>query len=61
MIHGELNLNAEAASSLEKLLPRLKAAFKDEIAADPQTWQVFTERLNTHFPALFRLITAFTP
>jgi glycosidase len=55
MIHGELNLNAEAASSLEKLLPRLKAAFKDEIAADPQTWQVFTERLNTHFPALFRL------
>ncbi|NMD26932.1 MAG: amylosucrase, partial [Chloroflexi bacterium] len=55
MIHGELDLNAEASSSLEKLLPRLRTAFSEQIAADAQAWQVLTERLDAHFPALFRL------
>ena len=55
MIHDELNLSVEAANSLEKLLPRLKAAFADQIAADPQGWLVFTQRLSLHFPRLFGL------
>jgi len=55
MIHGELDLNAEASSSLEKLLPRLRTAFSEQIAADAQAWKVLTERLDAHFPALFRL------
>ena len=55
MIHGELNLNTEAANSLEKLLPRLQDAFAEQIAADPQAWLAFTQRLDAHFPALFRL------
>ena len=55
MIHGEINLSVEAANSLEKLLPRLKAAFADQIAADPQAWLVFTQRLSLHFPRLFGL------
>jgi len=55
MIHGEINLSVEAAKSLEKLLPRLKAAFADQIAADPQAWLVFTQRLSLHFPRLFGL------
>ena len=55
MIHGEFNLNTEAANSLEKLLPRLQSALAEQIAADPQAWQTFTQRLEAHFPALFRL------
>jgi len=55
MIHGELNLNTEAANSLEKLLPRLQSALTEQIAADPQAWLAFTQRLEAHFPALFRL------
>ena len=55
MIHGELNLNTEAANSLEKLLPRLQSALAEQIAADPQAWQTFTQRLEAHFPVLFRL------
>ncbi|MEL7644661.1 MAG: alpha-amylase family glycosyl hydrolase, partial [Anaerolineaceae bacterium] len=55
MIHGELNLNTEAVNSLDKLLPRLQSSFVEEIAADPQAWLAFNQRLGAHFPALFRL------
>jgi glycosidase len=55
MIHGKLNLHTEAAASLEKLLPRLESAFAEQIAADPQAWLAFKQRLEEHFPALFRL------
>ena len=45
MIHGEIDINQEAAWSLERLLPRLEEKLAIEIEADPQMWQVFQARL----------------
>jgi amylosucrase len=42
-------------SSLARLLPRLEAQFKPEIAAQNQDWQAFCRRLERHFPRLFGL------
>jgi glycosidase len=55
MIHGEIDINQEAAWSLERLLPRLEEKLATEIEADPQMWQVFQMRLQEHFPRLFKL------
>jgi len=49
MIHGEIDINQEAAWSLERLLPRLEEKLALEIEADPQMWQVFQARLKEHF------------
>lgn len=46
---------SEASRSLRRLLPCLETTFAPQIAADPQRWQQFTRRLQTHFPALFAL------
>jgi amylosucrase len=48
-------LPRETDLTLTRLLPRLKMTLAAEITADPQGWQVFTQRLETHFPALFKL------
>ena len=45
----------ETQRTLTRLMPRLEANFKAEIAADPKNWRVFTQRLQAHFPNLFRL------
>jgi hypothetical protein len=38
MIHGEIDINQEAAWSLERLLPRLEEKLATEIDTDPQMW-----------------------
>ncbi|PWH11946.1 MAG: amylosucrase [Anaerolineae bacterium] len=45
----------EPSRSLHRLMPCLEATLAAQIAADPQRWQQFTQRLQTHFPALFAL------
>jgi amylosucrase len=50
-----LSIPLEANRSLARLLPRLEMLLAAEIAADSLGWQVFTQRLDTHFPALFNL------
>ncbi len=45
----------ETSRTLKRILPRLEASFDTQIAADPQGWQAFTQRLDKHFPALFKL------
>jgi glycosidase len=52
-------INAEAQRSLRRLLPRLVAQFARQ--ADADTWEVFTRRLETHFPRLFQLLLAVYP
>lgn len=39
--------------TLDRIQPRLEAAFKTEIAADPNGWQTFKGRLQKQFPDLF--------
>ncbi len=51
---GAAWLDRQARVSLERLLPRLKGQFG--AAAERGTWQAFVERLNAHFPHLFRLL-----
>lgn len=43
----------ETARTIRRLLPRIEAALAAEIASDPSSWQIFTRRLETHFPTLF--------
>ncbi len=47
-------LDRQAQASLERLLPRLEGQFG--AAAERDAWQTFVERLNAHFPRLFRLL-----
>ena len=51
-------LPREASRTLSRLVPRLTDTYPTVIAADPQGWQTFLQRLNTHFPALFELYLA---
>jgi len=41
--------------SLTRLRLRLQQQFQSSAAADPISWQLFQERLDRHFPALFHL------
>jgi len=45
----------EISRSLTRILSRLEINLATQIAADPQGWQTFTERLDKHFPVLFQL------
>jgi amylosucrase len=45
----------ESSRTLSRLVPRLTDTYPAEIAADPQGWQTFLQRLNAHFPVLFEL------
>ena len=43
-----------SATSLARLLPRLEERFADRV--ERVEWQGYLERINTHFPRLFRLL-----
>src|SRR5690242_9538328 len=45
----------DARRALKRLLPRIERELSGSISADPAGWQVFSQRLATHFPALFKL------
>jgi amylosucrase len=47
-------LEIESSRSLRRLMPRLEARFGDKVAG--ADWSIFVERLNAHFPDLFRLL-----
>ncbi len=49
-------LDEESGISLRRLLPRLETRFKGQ--ADPAEWTAYVERLERHFPRLFRLLYA---
>jgi amylosucrase len=51
----EIDLNRKIAVSLQRLKPRLQARLAVDITADPQGWDAFEQRLEAHFPRLFRL------
>ena len=51
----EIDLNRKIAISLQRLKPRLRSCLAENAAADPQAWQQFDQRLDVHFPRLFRL------
>ena len=48
-------LEKESQKTLNRLLPRLEENLKEKIGKDPKGWQVFSTRLQKHFPALFHL------
>jgi len=41
--------------TFERLLPRVKSCFKENITEKPETWDIFFHRLSEFFPRLFRL------
>lgn len=47
---------AQAARSIERLLPRLRAELADARAADPAGWECFEARLAREWPRLFALL-----
>jgi glycosidase len=56
MNKGEpIQLDSEAQRTLDRIQPRLEAAFKAEITADPKGWGQFNRRLHRHFLHLFAL------
>lgn len=44
-------MRQESAASLGRVLPRIEARFKDQVA--PVEWEAYVQRLKTHFPRLF--------
>jgi amylosucrase len=52
--YDNTQLETETSRSLSRLMPRIEAQFADQFGdAD---WEVFVDRLNAHFPRLFRLL-----
>jgi amylosucrase len=49
-------VHVEAAISLERLWPRLEAAFRDEASASPADWHAFETRLHREWERLFGLL-----
>ena len=43
-----------AQLTLERLLPKLELQFAAHVQSD--AWQAFVQRLNEHFPRLFKLL-----
>jgi amylosucrase len=52
----ELWFDRQAALSLARLMPRLSARFQDYAQNEPEAWSTFVNRLDRHFPRLFRLL-----
>jgi glycosidase len=50
-----ISIDRETTRSLRRLLPRVEAAFQNEIAADPHGWEQYAQRLEHHFSNLFQL------
>lgn len=42
--------------SLQRLLPRLRAEFKEAAESMPQHWDAFEKRLDSHWPRLFAIL-----
>ena len=55
MSHIIDELDRQTRISLDRLKPRIKAKFCSQIETDPLIWDRFIERLDAHFPRLFRL------
>jgi amylosucrase len=55
MIVTEIDLDRRISTSLNRLKPRLQSCLAQSAEADPQAWQAFSQRLEAHFPRLFRL------
>jgi amylosucrase len=51
-----LDLTLETTRALNRLLPRTEARFKTKIIRQSSDWRIFKNRLETHFPRLFRLL-----
>ena len=49
------SLDIESQRTLRRILPHLEMRFIEQIAADKQGWQAFTQRLAGRFSAMFRL------
>ena len=54
-LSGSTQFEQEAHRALKRLLPRLQKELTPLISADPEAWQIFSERLGRHFPTLFNL------
>ena len=52
----ELSIPSKAERSLRRILPRLQAQFAGYASEHPQEWQVFVQRLEQHFEALFAIL-----
>lgn len=50
-----MNVQYEAELSLNRLLPWVEARCAGQVPAED--WATFRQRLRTHFPRLFRLLT----
>ncbi|HEY9075786.1 MAG TPA: alpha-amylase family glycosyl hydrolase [Anaerolineaceae bacterium] len=48
--------NENAALSLARLLPRLETRFNEQTQVHPERWAAFLQRLQAHFPTLFKLL-----
>jgi len=55
MYTDPINVDLEARRCLRRILPGMESKLAGQIAADPQMWVTFKERLGMHLPALFRL------
>lgn len=42
-------------TTFERLLPRVEACFRENIAEEPEAWNTYVLRLRKYFPQLFRL------
>ncbi|HEY3312750.1 MAG TPA: alpha-amylase family glycosyl hydrolase [Anaerolineales bacterium] len=54
-MNPNLAFDVETDRTLGRLLARLEVNLSASISTDPQGWQVFTQRLQARFPALFKL------
>ena len=54
-MNATFSISHETSRTLSRLLPRVKTSLAAEISADVQAWDVFSQRLEAHFPALFKL------
>jgi hypothetical protein len=50
-----LELEKETKRTFHRLLPRMEKELSNLISADPNGWQIFSERLQNYFPRLFKL------
>ena len=51
----EIHLDRRIETSLKRLKPRLQACLAESAGRDPLGWEQFVQRLEEHFPRLFRL------
>ena len=52
---GPAQIEWQSKRALKHLLPRIEKELSTSISADPRSWQIFLNRLEQYFPALFNL------